>query len=104
MAKTLQSRDRPALSKEAATLGVGCGKNKEFRHVKSHADLLPDRASLAKAISEVRGPHKVNSPNPEDQVQALEKFGRDLTADAASGKLDPVIGRDEEVRRVIQVL
>ncbi|MBX7188803.1 MAG: ATP-dependent chaperone ClpB, partial [Solirubrobacterales bacterium] len=68
------------------------------------ADLLPDRDSLAKAIAEVRGPHKVTSPNPEDQVQALEKFGRDLTADAVSGKLDPVIGRDEEVRRVIQVL
>ncbi len=70
----------------------------------SLANLLPDRDSLAKAIAEVRGPHKVTSPNPEDQVQALEKFGRDLTADAASGKLDPVIGRDEEVRRVIQVL
>ena len=68
------------------------------------ANVLPDRESLAKAISEVRGPHKVSSPNPEDQVQALEKFGRDLTADAESGKLDPVIGRDEEVRRVIQVL
>jgi len=68
------------------------------------AEVLPDRESLAKAIGEVRGPHKVTSPNPEDQVQALEKFGRDLTADAASGKLDPVIGRDEEVRRVIQVL
>ena len=68
------------------------------------AGILPDRESLAKAIGEVRGPHKVDSPNPEDQVQALEKFGRDLTADAESGKLDPVIGRDEEVRRVIQVL
>ncbi len=68
------------------------------------ADVLPDRDSLAKAIAEVRGPHKVDSPNPEDQVQALEKYGRDLTADAESGKLDPVIGRDEEVRRVIQVL
>ncbi|MFA9400966.1 MAG: ATP-dependent chaperone ClpB, partial [Acidobacteriota bacterium] len=68
------------------------------------ADILPDRESLAKAIDEVRGPHKVDSPNPEDQVQALEKYGRDLTADAESGKLDPVIGRDEEVRRVIQVL
>jgi ATP-dependent Clp protease ATP-binding subunit ClpB len=68
------------------------------------SDVLPDRGSLAKAIAEVRGPHKVDSPNPEDQVQALEKFGRDLTADAESGKLDPVIGRDEEVRRVIQVL
>ncbi len=68
------------------------------------AGILPDRESLAKAIAEVRGPHKVDSPNPEDQVQALEKFGRDLTADAESGKLDPVIGRDEEVRRVVQVL
>jgi len=68
------------------------------------AELLPDRASLEKAIAEVRGPHRVTSPNPEDSVQALEKFGRDLTADAAAGKLDPVIGRDEEIRRVIQVL
>jgi ATP-dependent Clp protease ATP-binding subunit ClpB len=67
-------------------------------------DLLPDRGSLEKAIAEVRGPHKVTSPNPEDSVQALEKFGRDLTAEAEAGKLDPVIGRDEEIRRVIQVL
>jgi ATP-dependent Clp protease ATP-binding subunit ClpB len=68
------------------------------------ADLLPDRESLAKAIAEVRGPHKVTSPNPEETMQALEKFGQDLTADAEAGKLDPVIGRDEEIRRVIQVL
>ena len=68
------------------------------------ADVLPDRVSLERAIAEVRGPHKVTSPSPEDSVQALEKFGRDLTADAEAGKLDPVIGRDEEIRRVIQVL
>jgi ATP-dependent Clp protease ATP-binding subunit ClpB len=68
------------------------------------ADVLPERASLEKAVAEVRGPHKVTSPNPEDSVQALEKFGRDLTAEAEAGKLDPVIGRDEEIRRVIQVL
>ncbi len=68
------------------------------------ADLLPDRGSLETAIAEVRGPHRVTSPNPEDSVQALEKFGRDLTAEAEAGKLDPVIGRDEEIRRVIQVL
>ncbi|MGZ8622021.1 MAG: ATP-dependent chaperone ClpB [Solirubrobacterales bacterium] len=68
------------------------------------ADLLPDRDSLVKATAEIRGPHRVTSPNPEDTMQALEKFGRDLTADARSGKLDPVIGRDEEIRRVIQVL
>jgi ATP-dependent Clp protease ATP-binding subunit ClpB len=68
------------------------------------ADLLPDRDSLSKAIAEVRGPHRVTSPTPENEMQALEKFGRDLTAEAESGKLDPVIGRDEEIRRVIQVL
>ncbi|MDX6652031.1 MAG: ATP-dependent Clp protease ATP-binding subunit ClpB [Solirubrobacterales bacterium] len=68
------------------------------------AEILPDRNSLMKAIGEVRGPHRVTSPNPEDSFQALEKFGRDLTAEAESGKLDPVIGRDEEIRRVIQVL
>ena len=68
------------------------------------ADLLPDRDALEKAVAEVRGPHRSPRPNPEDSVQALEKFGRDLTAEAEAGKLDPVIGRDEEIRRVIQVL
>ncbi len=68
------------------------------------AELLPDRKDLVQAISEVRGPHRVTSPNPEDTFGALDKYGRDLTAEAESGKLDPVIGRDEEIRRVIQVL
>ncbi len=68
------------------------------------AGLLPDRAALLTAISEVRGPHRVTSPTPEDSYGALEKYGRDLTSEAESGKLDPVIGRDEEIRRVIQVL
>jgi ATP-dependent Clp protease ATP-binding subunit ClpB len=68
------------------------------------AAILPERDSLMKAIAEVRGPHRVTSPNPEETMQALEKFGRDLTAEAEKGKLDPVIGRDEEIRRVIQVL
>src|SRR4051812_44800700 len=68
------------------------------------SDLLPSRDSLNKAIAEVRGPHRVTSPTPENEMQALEKFGRDLTAEAEQGKLDPVIGRDEEIRRVIQVL
>ncbi|MGZ5312179.1 MAG: ATP-dependent chaperone ClpB, partial [Solirubrobacterales bacterium] len=68
------------------------------------SDLLPERAVLLSAISNVRGPHRVTSPNPEDSYGALEKYGRDLTAEAESGKLDPVIGRDEEIRRVIQVL
>ncbi|HEX9300380.1 MAG TPA: ATP-dependent chaperone ClpB [Actinomycetota bacterium] len=60
-------------------------------------------AALA-ALAEVRGRHRVTSENPEDQYQSLERFGRDLTEQAAKGKLDPVIGRDEEIRRTIQVL
>jgi len=62
------------------------------------------REQLLSALQEVRGSHRVTSQNPEDQFQALEKYGRDLTEDARAGKLDPVIGRDEEIRRVIQVL
>jgi ATP-dependent Clp protease ATP-binding subunit ClpB len=63
-----------------------------------------DREQLLKALQEVRGSHRVTSQNPEDQYQALERYGRDLTEAARAGKLDPVIGRDEEIRRVIQVL
>ena len=60
--------------------------------------------NLDKAIGEVRGPHRVTDQSAEDKYQALEKFGRDLTEEAEQGKLDPVIGRDDEIRRVIQVL
>jgi ATP-dependent Clp protease ATP-binding subunit ClpB len=63
-----------------------------------------DREQLLTALREVRGSHRVTSQNPEDQYQALERYGRDLTEAARAGKLDPVIGRDEEIRRVIQVL
>ena len=56
------------------------------------------------ALNEIRGSQRVTDPNPEDKYQALEKYGRDLTELARQGKLDPVIGRDEEIRRVIQVL
>ncbi len=59
---------------------------------------------LLAALRSVRGSHRVTSNNPEDSYQALERYGRDLTADARAAKLDPVIGRDEEIRRVIQVL
>jgi ATP-dependent Clp protease ATP-binding subunit ClpB len=62
------------------------------------------REAVLDALKDVRGSHRVTSENPEDQYQALERFGRDLTEDARKGKLDPVIGRDEEIRRVIQVL
>jgi len=63
-----------------------------------------DRDSLLKAIDSVRGGRKVMDQNPEEKYQALEKFGIDLTAKARQGALDPVIGRDEEIRRVVQVL
>ncbi len=62
------------------------------------------RDELLKALDEVRGSQRVTDQNPEDKFQALERFGRDLTEAAAQGKLDPVIGRDDEIRRVIQVL
>ncbi len=62
------------------------------------------RDDLLNILRDVRGSHRVTSQNPEDQYQALEKYGRDLTEAARQGKLDPVIGRDEEIRRVIQVL
>ncbi|MEZ5180168.1 MAG: AAA family ATPase, partial [Acidimicrobiales bacterium] len=70
---------------------------------------LADRLGASKeelltALREVRGSHRVTSQNPEEQYQALERYGRDLTEAARQGKLDPVIGRDEEIRRTIQVL
>src|SRR5580700_247379 len=62
------------------------------------------RERLMRALQEVRGSQRVTTQNPEATYEALEKYGRDLTQLASQGKLDPVIGRDEEIRRVIQVL
>jgi ATP-dependent Clp protease ATP-binding subunit ClpB len=62
------------------------------------------RHGILGALRKIRGAHRVISPEPEEQYQALEKYGRDLTELARQGKLDPVIGRDEEIRRVMQVL
>jgi ATP-dependent Clp protease ATP-binding subunit ClpB len=62
------------------------------------------RERLLEALDSVRGSHRVTDENPEDKYQALERYGRDLTQAAEQGKLDPVIGRDDEIRRVIQVL
>jgi ATP-dependent Clp protease ATP-binding subunit ClpB len=71
---------------------------------KSFKDLGITRERLMRTLQEVRGSQRVTSPNPEETYEALEKYGRDLTKLAQQGKLDPVIGRDEEIRRVIQVL
>src|ERR687888_4091 len=89
----------------------------EMARNQSHPEVTPDhllvaladrlgvsREQLLAALQEVRGSHRVTSQNPEESYQALERYGRDLTEAARSGKLDPVIGRDEEIRRVIQVL
>ena len=62
------------------------------------------RANILTAMQEIRGVHRVTDPNPEEKYQALKRYGKDLTDLARRGKLDPVIGRDEEIRRVIQVL
>jgi ATP-dependent Clp protease ATP-binding subunit ClpB len=63
-----------------------------------------NRDAVLKALVELRGNQRVTDPNPEEKFQALEKYGRDLTALARAGKIDPVIGRNEEIRRVMQVL
>ena len=62
-----------------------------------------DKTKLLEALKEVRGSHRVTDQTPEEKYQALERFGRDLTEAARRGKLDPVIGRDSEIRRVVQL-
>ena len=63
-----------------------------------------DKDKFMKAIEEIRGGNKVNNANPEETYEVLKKYGRDLTSDVAKGKIDPIIGRDEEIRRVMQIL
>ena len=74
-----------------------------MEHLLLALDVVPRDALLA-ALKDVRGGQRVTTQDPEGSYQALEKYGRDLTALAEQGKLDPVIGRDEEIRRTIQVL
>jgi ATP-dependent Clp protease ATP-binding subunit ClpB len=76
--------------------------DKDAASIFERARVRPD--ALQKAIKEVRGAQKVTDQDPEGKYQALEKYTRDLTAAARAGKIDPVIGRDEEIRRVMQVL
>ena len=63
-----------------------------------------NKESFEKAIKQIRGNNHVTSDNPEVQYEALKKYGRDLVSDVASGKIDPVIGRDEEIRRIMEIL
>src|ERR1700675_459328 len=71
---------------------------------KALKDIGATHDALLKALRQIRGSQRVTDQNPESKYQALEKYGRDLTKLAAQGKLDPVIGRDEEIRRTIQIL
>src|SRR5438874_6310688 len=89
------------LSTEHLLLGMLAGSQPVGRML---ADAGLQRDAVLAALAEVRGRQRVTDPNPEEKYQALERYGRDLTELARSGKLDPVIGRDDEIRRVIQVL
>ena len=89
------------VSVEHLLLAMTADRGPAGTFLKEHG-LTRDR--LLAALKDVRGSQRVTTQNPEDTYQALEKYGRDLTQSAARGKLDPVIGRDEEIRRVIQVL
>src|SRR5688500_9399249 len=90
------------VSTEHLLVALADTKGTESRTILSEANLGAD--DLREALEAVRGSHRVTDQNPENQYQALERYTRDLTEAARKGKLDPVIGRDEEIRRVIQVL
>ena len=90
------------VSTEHLLLGVAHGKNEAARD--ALVALGATHEAILKALTAVRGSQRVTDQNPEGKFQALEKYAKDLTELARRGKLDPVIGRDEEIRRVIQVL
>jgi ATP-dependent Clp protease ATP-binding subunit ClpB len=77
-------------------------KQTDAGRILAHAGVV--RETILKVLVDIRGTQRITDPNPEEKYQALERFGRDLTDLARLGKIDPVIGRDEEIRRVIQVL
>ncbi len=90
------------VSTEHMLLALADVKGTESRRLLNDAGAT--HADLLEALQQVRGSHRVSDQNPENQYQALQRYTRDLTDAARKGKLDPVIGRDEEIRRVIQVL
>jgi ATP-dependent Clp protease ATP-binding subunit ClpB len=90
------------VSTEHLLLGLLAQGGPALKKIFQNAGIKSD--DVLKVLAELRGNQRVTDPNPEDKFQALEKYGRDLTALARAGKIDPVIGRDEEIRRVMQVL
>ncbi|PYN64634.1 MAG: ATP-dependent chaperone ClpB [Candidatus Rokuibacteriota bacterium] len=90
------------VSTEHLLIGIAQERDGGASHVLAQNGVTPN--GIYKALVEVRGSQRVTDPNPEEKYQALQRYSRDLTELARKGKLDPVIGRDEEIRRVIQVL
>src|SRR4051795_12150439 len=90
------------ISTEHLLLAMAAGVDDAAARILQEAGITHD--TLLQALAQVRGSQRVTNENPEETFQSLEKYGRDLTATAREGKLDPVIGRDEEIRRSIQVL
>ncbi len=83
---------------------VACAETKQSEVGKILREAGVTKDKVLKALVDIRGTQRVTDQNPEDKYQALTRFGRELTQEAISGKLDPVIGRDDEIRRVMQVL
>ena len=92
------------ISTEHLLIGIAAGKPSSDAAARILAESGATAAALREALPKVRGSARVTSPNPEGTYKSLEKYGTDLTEAAREGKLDPVIGRDAEIRRVVQVL
>src|SRR6185369_9050093 len=90
------------VSAEHLLIALASAKGEEVSRLLQSQGVTKD--SILKVLVSIRGSQKITDPNPEEKYQALQRYSRDLTDLARKGKLDPVIGRDEEVRRVIQVL
>ncbi len=100
--QSARSRGDEYISAEHLLIGIVSAASGELKTELSRAGI--NKNSVEKAIEDLRGNRKVTGESPEDTFKALEKYGNDLTAMAREGKIDPVIGRDEEIRRVVQVL
>ena len=83
---------------------IACAETKQSDIGKILREVGVTKDKILKALVDIRGTQRITDQNPEDKYQALTRFGRELTQEAISGKLDPVIGRDDEIRRVMQVL
>jgi len=90
------------LSTEHLLIAIADEKQEAAFQILQRSGVTKD--AIFRVLQEIRGPHRVTDQNPEEKYQALKRYSRDLTEEARKGKLDPVIGRDDEIRRVIQVL